>query len=96
MEMHRIVRDRREEILRIAASHGARNVRIFGSMARGEARPDSDLDVLVSLEAGRSVLDLVAIKQDLEDLLGRAVDVVTEAAVSPYMRDQVLEEAVSL
>ena len=95
MEMHRIVRDRREEILRIAASHGARNVRIFGSMARGEARPDSDLDVLVSLEAGRSVLDLVAIKQDLEDLLGRAVDVVTEAAVSPYI-DQVLEEAVSL
>ncbi len=96
MGMQKIVRDRREEILRIAASHGARNVRIFGSMARGEARPDSDLDVLVSLEPGRSVLDLVAIKQDLEDLLGCAVDVVTEAAVSPYIREQVLEEAVSL
>jgi hypothetical protein len=94
--MEWIVRDKREEILRIAASHGARNIRIFCSMARGEARTDSDLDVLVSLEPGRSVLDLVAIKQDLEDLLGCEVDVVTEAAISPYIREQVLEEAVSL
>jgi predicted nucleotidyltransferase len=94
--MEWIVRDKREEILRIAASHGARNIRICCAMARGEARTDSDLDVLVSLEPGRSVLDLVAIKQDLEDLLGCEVDVVTEAAISPYIREQVLEEAVSL
>ena len=88
--------EKRERILSIAASHGALNVRVFGSRARGEARPDSDLDVLVTLIPGHSLLDLVAIKQDLEDLLGCAVDVVTEAAISPYIRDQVLKEAVPL
>ena len=90
------VRDKREEILRIVASHGARNARVFGSLARGEAGPDSDVDILVSLDPGRSLLDLVAIKQDLEDLLGCEVDVVTEAAISPYIRDRVLSEAVSV
>ena len=87
---------KRERILSIAASHGALNVRVFGSRARGEARPDSDLDVLVTLTPGHSLLDLVAIKQDLEDLLGCAVDVVTEASISPYIRDNVLKEAVPL
>ena len=71
-------------------------MRVFGSRARGEARPDSDLDVLVTLTPGHSLLDLVAIKQDLEDLLGCAVDVVTEASISPYIRDNVLKEAVPL
>ena len=88
--------DKREEILRIARGHGARRVRMFGSMARGEGEPGSDLDLLVELDPGRSLLDIIAIKQDLEDLLGCKVDVVTEAAISPYIRDQVLEEAVSL
>jgi len=83
MTIEDLVKSKREEILAIAACHGARNVRVFGSVARGRARPDSDLDLLVQLDAGRSLLDLIAIKQDLEDLLGYKVDVVTEAAVSP-------------
>ncbi len=80
----------------VAARHGATNVRIFGSFARGTQRPKSDLDLLVDLEPGRSVLDLVAIKQDLEDLLARRVDVVTLLSLSPYIRDSVLEDAISL
>lgn len=87
---------RRDEILRVATMHGARRVRVFGSVVRGEARPDSDLDLLVELEPGRSLFDIVAIKQDLEDLLRRRVDVVTEAAISPYFRESVLREAVPL
>ena len=96
METDAILQNRRMDILQIAASHGARTVRIFGSMARGEAGPDSDVDILVNLNPGRSLLDIVAIKQDLEDLLGRKVDVVTEAAISPYIREQVLKEAIDL
>jgi uncharacterized protein len=96
MDLHKILKDEREEILRIAASHGAQNVRVFGSLARCEAGPDSDIDILVELDPGRSLLDIIAIKQDLEDLMGCEVDVVTEAAISPYIRKQVLKEAISL
>ncbi|MDQ5824130.1 MAG: nucleotidyltransferase family protein [Chloroflexota bacterium] len=95
MAIHELVRDKREEILSIAKSHGVTSVRIFGSVARGTEEP-RDLDLLVQLEPGYSLLDLVAIKQDLEDLLGCSVDVVTEAALSPYIREQVLREASSL
>jgi uncharacterized protein len=96
MEIDEILQGKRDEILRIAASHGARDVRVFGSLARGEARLDSDIDILVKLDPGRSLLDIIAIKQDLEDLIGCEVDVITEAAISPYIRDEVLREAVSL
>ena len=91
-----LIRNRRDEILRIATEHGAHSVRVFGSLARGEDSPSSDVDILIELEPGRSLLDIVAIKQGLEDLLARKVDVVTEAALSPYIRDQVLREAVKL
>jgi uncharacterized protein len=84
------------DILRIARVHGAQTVRVFGSRARGDARADSDLDLLIALEPGRSLLDVVAIKQDLEDLLGFPVDVVTERALSPYLRERVLAEALPL
>ena len=94
MRINTVLKDKREEILRIAAVHGAHNVRVFGSLARGEAGPESDLDILVKLDPSRSLLDIIAIKQDLEDLLGCEVDVVTEAAISPYIRDQVLKEAI--
>jgi hypothetical protein len=86
----------REAILAIASRHGAKRVRVFGSTARGEGGRDSDIDFLVDLSTGRSLLDLVAIKQDLEDLLHRRVDVVTESALSPYLRDAVLNDAVAL
>lgn len=90
------LKEKREEILQIAQKHGAHNVRVFGSVAKGEARAGSDVDLLVEMEPGRSLLDMIAIKQDLEDLLGRKVDVVTEAAVSPYIRESVLNGAIRL
>jgi len=92
----RLLEDKRDEILRIAARHGACNVRVFGSVARSEAGPGSDIDVLVEMKPNRSLLDHIALKQDLEDLLGRNVDVVTEIALHWYIRDRVKEEAVPL
>jgi predicted nucleotidyltransferase len=90
------IKSKREEILNIAQKFGAKNVRIFGSMARGEENPESDLDIIVEMEKGSSLLDIIAIKQDIEELLGRKVDVVTEASISPYIRNTVLREAVNL
>lgn len=83
-------------ILQIAAAHGARNVRVFGSEARGEARHGSDVDLLVDMDPDRSLLDLVGLGQDLEDLLGRRVDVITTRSVHPAMRATILAEARSL
>lgn len=80
----------------IAHKYGARNVRLFGSAARGRTSIRSDVDLLVEMEPGSSLIDIVAIKQDLEDLLGCKVDVVTENALSPYIRDEILREAMSL
>jgi uncharacterized protein len=90
------LRRRRDEILGTAAAHGARNVRVFGSVARGEADEASDVDLLVELESGRSLLDHVALWQSLEALLGCRVDVVTERGLKPRLRDRVLREAVIL
>jgi uncharacterized protein len=91
-----ILQKYRAEILTLANSHGAKDVRVFGSLARGEGSEGSDLDLLVTLGRGRSLLDLVGLKQDLEDLVHRPVDVVTEQALSPYLRKRVLSEAVPL
>jgi predicted nucleotidyltransferase len=83
----------RATILEIASRHGARNIRVFGSMARGEAQPNSDIDFLVEIDAGRTLLDLIALEQELEDLLGPPVDVLTDGGLSPYLRQRILAEA---
>lgn len=87
---------RRSEVLGIAAAHGARNVRVFGSVARGEAGPDSDIDLLVDLDAGRGLLDHAALMLDLEALFGRKVDVAVERGLRPAVRQRVLSEAIAL
>lgn len=96
MKVEDIVSSHRNEILATARKHGAYNVRVFGSVARGEARPDSDIDFLVNLEAGRSLMDLARLLRDLQSLLGRNVDVVTEAGLRPRIRPQVLKDARAL
>lgn len=90
------LRDRREEILGYAATHGARNVRVFGSVVRGDADAASDVDLLVEMEPGRSLLDLVGLWQDLEDLLGTHVDVLSDGGVSPHLLERIYGEAVPL
>jgi len=86
----------RQDVSRIASAHGAHNVRVFGSFRRGDAGASSDLDLLVDMSAGRSLFDLVALSDELEDELGVEVDVVTEGSLSPYLRDTILAEAVAL
>ncbi|MBA2510837.1 MAG: nucleotidyltransferase family protein [Rubrobacteraceae bacterium] len=94
MRQDQLLREKRAEILRIAAEHGARDVRVFGSVARGEADPKSDVDFLVELEAGRSLLDLGGLQMELESLLGCRVDVVTVRGLKARIRERVLREAV--
>ena len=91
-----MLQSKRGAILSLAAEHGASKVRLFGSVARGEASPGSDVDLLVAMEEGRSLLDLVAFWQDVEELLGCRVDVITDGGVSPYLRDRIYAEAVPL
>jgi uncharacterized protein len=90
------VRRRRAEIERIASRYGAHDIRVFGSVARGDAGPDSDLDVLVRFEPGRSLLDQAGLELDLVDLLGCRVDVVSEGGISPHLEGRILAEAVTL
>jgi predicted nucleotidyltransferase len=91
-----LLRTKRDDILRIAAQYGAYNVRIFGSVARGEADEKSDIDLLVNMEPGRSLFDLGGLLSDLEDLLGCNVDVVTEDGLRDRIRNRVLNEAIAL
>lgn len=90
------IKARRDEILRICESHGGHNVRVFGSVAKGQTSPQSDLDLLVELDDDRSLLDRIAIMQDLEEFLGCRVDVVSPRALHSLIRDEVLREAVDL
>ena len=96
MTVEELLRHRREEILRLATRHGARNVRVFGSAARGQADEQSDVDFIVEMEVGRSLLDLGGLQYDMEQLLGRPVDVVTERGLKRRIRHRVLQEAVPL
>ncbi|HNX08533.1 MAG TPA: nucleotidyltransferase family protein [Methanothrix sp.] len=90
------LKEKRQEILLLAQAHGASNIRVFGSVARGEDGPESDLDLLVEMKPENGLLDLVSLWQDLEDLLGYKVDVITEGGISPRLRDHIYAEAVPL
>ena len=96
--MHDLIESRRAEIRALAERHGFREVRVFGSMARGDAdtKELSDVDLLVTLPAGRTGLALGALLMDVQELLGRRVDVVTEASLHPAFRERVLKEAQTL
>ena len=96
MSLSEKLREKREEIFRLAEVHGASNIRIFGSVARGEDGPESDIDFLVDLEAGRSLLDHAGLMLDLEELLECKVDVATERGLKPRIKDRVLKEAMPL
>ena len=93
MEILEHIKAKREQILHLAEQHGARNVRVFGSVARGDTRPDSDVDFLVDMPRGRTLLDLVGLWQDLEELLDRRVDVVVEGGINPHRAERILAEA---
>ncbi len=94
MALEALLRQKRQDVLRIASTYGARRVRVFGSAARGEADAQSDLDFLVDLDPGRSLLDLGGLQFELEALLGCPVDVVTERGLKARIRERVLREAV--
>jgi hypothetical protein len=96
MTLDEILGDKRAEVQRIAAKHGAHNVRVFGSTARGEAGPDSDLDLLVDVGSTTSPWFPGGLIADLQELLGRSVEVVTEKGLNRHVRDHVLREAVRL
>lgn len=90
------IRHHRDAILALARKHGAHDVRLFGSVARGDTTPASDVDFLVAFDAGRTLLDLVALQLALRDLLHREVDIVTEAGLKDRIRPRILAEAVPL
>ena len=96
MTLQELRTSKRDEIMRLAAKYGARNVRVFGSLARNENDERSDIDFLVDLEPGRSLFDLGGLLMALQELLGAEVDVVTEKGLRPRIREQVLADAVTL
>ena len=92
----KIIQEKRTEILKIAKNHGASNIRIFGSVARDEAKANSDIDFLMDIEPGKNLLDRIALIQDLEDLLGCKVDVAKPEILHESIKEKVLQEAISL
>ncbi len=96
MTVYEILKSKREQILRIAQEHGAYNVRVFGSVVRGEADEKSDIDLLVDLEPGRTLLDHAALLVELQQVMGCRVDVVTSRGLRERIRERVLQEAVPL
>ncbi len=91
-----ILKTKRNDILRLASQHGAHHVRVFGSVARGEAGPASDIDLLVQMDKGRSLLDVIELTQELESVLQRKVDILTDEGLSPYLKERIQAEAVPL
>ncbi|MBI1883310.1 MAG: nucleotidyltransferase domain-containing protein [Chlamydiae bacterium] len=96
MPLYEFLKKRRNDILQAALRHGAKNVRLFGSVTRKEENTQSDIDLLVEMEKGRSYLDLVELWQELEELLGKKVDLLTDGGISPYLKDRIYSEAIPL
>jgi predicted nucleotidyltransferase len=96
MALDERLRQKRDEILHACAKHGAHNVRVFGSVARGEADGESDIDLVVEFEAGASLLDHAALLLELQELLDSKVDVVSDRGLKPRVREQVLREAIPI
>ena len=96
MRLDELLKEKRDEVLRFAAKYGARNIRVFGSLARGEADEKSDIDFLVEMEPGTSLLDLGGLQYELETLLRCRVDVVTERGLKRRIRERVLQEAMPI
>ncbi len=96
MSLQELLQAKREDILRTASKYGAFNVRVFGSVARGEADEKSDIDLLVDMEPHRSLLELAGLLIELEELLGHNVDVVPEDCLRTRIKERVLKEAVAL
>ena len=94
MRLEDLLKEKREDILRLAAEHGAKQIRVFGSAARGDTDEQSDIDFLVEMESGRSLLDMGGLLMDLQALLGCKVDVVSVKGLKARIRDRVLKEAV--
>jgi uncharacterized protein len=91
-----VLKTKHNDILRLATQYGAHNVRVFGSVARGEASSTSDIDLLVKMERGRSLLDLIGLSQELESILHCKVDILTDEGLSPYLEQCTHAEAVPL
>lgn len=91
-----LLKARRGAIIQLAEQYGAHNVRVFGSVARGESGPTSDIDLLVEMDQGRSLLDLIELSQELEAFLDRKVDILTDEGLSPYLEQRIHAEAVPL
>ena len=96
MSISKLLKEKRREILRIADEYGARNVRVFGSVARGESDENSDIDLLVQFAPGVTLLQHAALVRELESLLGAKVDVVSERALKSRIKDRITKEAVPL
>lgn len=96
MNHKKILQEKRLEILNIAKNHGASNIRVFGSVARGEATINSDIDFLMDIESGKNLLDRIALIQDLEDLLGCKVDIAKPENLHESIKEKVLQEAITL
>lgn len=91
-----VLKAKRHDILQLAAQHGVHHVRVFGSVARGKAGPMSDIDLVVQMDQGPSLLDLIELSQELESVLQRKVDILTDEGLSPYLKERIHAEAVPL
>ena len=96
MGINEVLLPRRTAILALASRYGAEHVRVFGSVARGDATDESDVDFVVRMSSGRGLFDLIGFKLDVAELLGRKVDVISERGISPYLRDDILRTAVPI